>query len=147
MPFDWCVTKYSRWFNSSEPAGNGAAPMRSRHSRMRAWAVTTEALRMMAERSALVERVLREFGPELLGLRESHGRAYSEVGEFLGLNKEKRVIDCKMSSPRAIDSALRRSSIAPTFFLLETVPSLLNLFKFTMTQKSARQARKPGRHK
>ena len=43
-----------------------------------------EALRVMAERSALVERVLRGFGPQLLGTRQHQGRSYSEVAEFLG---------------------------------------------------------------
>jgi type IV secretion system protein VirB4 len=43
-----------------------------------------EALRVMEERSALVSRVLRGFGPELLGTREQSGRVYSEVAEFLG---------------------------------------------------------------
>ncbi|MFG6433009.1 VirB4 family type IV secretion/conjugal transfer ATPase [Roseateles sp. LYH14W] len=43
-----------------------------------------EALRAMEERSALVGRVLRGFGSELLGVREQHGRNYSEVAEFLG---------------------------------------------------------------
>ena len=43
-----------------------------------------QALRVMAERSALVERVLRGFGPRLLGPREQRGRTYSEVAEFLG---------------------------------------------------------------
>jgi type IV secretion system protein VirB4 len=43
-----------------------------------------EALRVMEERSALVGRVLRGFGPELLGTREHRGRLYSEVAEFLG---------------------------------------------------------------
>lgn len=43
-----------------------------------------EALRVMEERSALVARVLRGFGPELLGLREHSGRWYSEVAEFMG---------------------------------------------------------------
>jgi len=44
----------------------------------------TEALRMMEERSALVARVLRGFGPELLGVRECRGQRWSEVAEFLG---------------------------------------------------------------
>jgi len=44
-----------------------------------------EALRAMAERSALVSRVLRGFGAELLGIRQADGRSYSEVAEFLGL--------------------------------------------------------------
>ncbi len=43
-----------------------------------------EALRVMEERSALVGRVLRGFGPQLLGTREHRGRSYSEVSEFLG---------------------------------------------------------------
>src|SRR5690606_19621734 len=43
-----------------------------------------DALRVMEERSALVQRVLRGFGPELLGLREARARSYSEVAEFLG---------------------------------------------------------------
>ncbi len=43
-----------------------------------------DALVEMAERSALVERVLRSFGPQLLGAREHQGRLYSEVAEFLG---------------------------------------------------------------
>ena len=43
-----------------------------------------EALRVMEERSALVGRVLRGFGPQLLGTREHRGRTYSEVAEFLG---------------------------------------------------------------
>lgn len=47
-------------------------------------AAQTDALRVMEERSALVARVLRGFGPELLGVREARGRRYSEVAEFLG---------------------------------------------------------------
>ena len=43
-----------------------------------------DALRMMEERSALVARVLRGFGPQLLGERLQRGRRYSEVAEFLG---------------------------------------------------------------
>lgn len=43
-----------------------------------------EALRAMEERSALVNRVLRGFGPELLGVRHAAGRDWSEVAEFLG---------------------------------------------------------------
>lgn len=42
------------------------------------------ALRALAERGALLERVLRGFGPQCLGVREAHGRRYSEVAEFLG---------------------------------------------------------------
>ena len=43
-----------------------------------------DALRMMEERSSLVARVLRGFGPQLLGERLQRGRRYSEVAEFLG---------------------------------------------------------------
>ncbi len=47
-------------------------------------AAQADAQRVMEERSALVSRVLRGFGPELLGTRQARGRPYSEVGEFLG---------------------------------------------------------------
>jgi type IV secretion system protein VirB4 len=47
-------------------------------------AAQAEALRVMEERTALVGRVLRGFGPRLLGAREQRGRTYSEVAEFLG---------------------------------------------------------------
>jgi type IV secretion system protein VirB4 len=43
-----------------------------------------DAMRVMEERSALVGRVLRGFGPTLLGTRQHRGRSYSEVCEFLG---------------------------------------------------------------
>ena len=43
-----------------------------------------DALAVMAERSALVDRLLRGFGPQLLGRREHGGRGFSEVAEFLG---------------------------------------------------------------
>lgn len=43
-----------------------------------------EALCVMEERSALVDRVLRGFGPRLLGTCERGDRSYSEVAEFLG---------------------------------------------------------------
>jgi type IV secretion system protein VirB4 len=43
-----------------------------------------DALRVMEERTAFVHRVLRGFGPQLLGVREQRGRRYSEVAEFLG---------------------------------------------------------------
>ena len=43
-----------------------------------------DALRVMEERSALLDRVLLGFGPQLLGARKSRGRACSEVAEFLG---------------------------------------------------------------
>ena len=47
-------------------------------------AAQSDALRVMEERSALVSRVLRGFGPELLGTRQGRGQRYSEVGEFRG---------------------------------------------------------------
>ncbi|MGM9484902.1 VirB4 family type IV secretion/conjugal transfer ATPase [Roseateles sp. NT4] len=43
-----------------------------------------DALRAMEERSALVNRVLRGFGPRLLGPRRQNDREFSEVAEFLG---------------------------------------------------------------
>ncbi len=42
-----------------------------------------EALRVMEERSALVGRVLRGFGPQLLGVREDRDQRWSDVAEFL----------------------------------------------------------------
>jgi type IV secretion system protein VirB4 len=47
-------------------------------------ATQAEALRVMEERSALMARVLRGFGPQLLGVRKERQREYSEVAEFLG---------------------------------------------------------------
>jgi type IV secretion system protein VirB4 len=47
-------------------------------------AAQAEALRVMTEKSALVERTLRGFGPELLGVRSDHGRDYSQTAEVLG---------------------------------------------------------------
>ena len=47
-------------------------------------AAQADALDVMAEKSALVERTLRGFGPELLGVRKQQGRDYSAVAEFLG---------------------------------------------------------------
>ncbi len=46
-------------------------------------ATQAEALRVMEERTALVHRVLRGFGPQLLGTRMQSGRRYSELAEFL----------------------------------------------------------------
>ena len=43
-----------------------------------------DALRAMEERSALVARVLRGFGPQLLGVRQQGPHSYSAVAEFLG---------------------------------------------------------------
>ena len=47
-------------------------------------AAQNDALAVMEERGALVNRVLRGFGPQLLGVREQRGHSYSEVAEFLG---------------------------------------------------------------
>ncbi len=47
-------------------------------------AAQADALRVMEERSALVSRVLRGFGPQLLGIREDGGHRCSELAEFLG---------------------------------------------------------------
>jgi type IV secretion system protein VirB4 len=47
-------------------------------------AAQADALRVMEERSALVGRMLRGFGPQLLGSRQHLGRSYSQVAEFLG---------------------------------------------------------------
>ena len=43
-----------------------------------------DALRVMEEKTALVQRVLRGFDPVLLGSQERRGRSYSELAEFLG---------------------------------------------------------------
>jgi len=47
-------------------------------------AAHAEALRVMEERTAFVHRVLRGFGPQLLGARKQGSRRYSELAEFLG---------------------------------------------------------------
>ncbi|RYE81227.1 MAG: VirB4 family type IV secretion/conjugal transfer ATPase, partial [Oxalobacteraceae bacterium] len=66
-------------------ASRVARALRSnRRTREELAAAQAEALRVMEERSALVGRVLRGFGPELLGARQQNGRTYSEVAEFLG---------------------------------------------------------------
>ena len=62
----------------------GRALRSTRRSRSEIAAAQEEYLRIMEERSALVDRVLRGFGPELLGVRTDRGRSYSEVAEFLG---------------------------------------------------------------
>ncbi len=43
-----------------------------------------DAMRVMDEKSALVQRVLRGFDPQLLGTVRRNGSDYSEVAEFLG---------------------------------------------------------------
>lgn len=62
----------------------GRALQSTQRSRAALVEAQAEALRAMAERSAFVERVLRGFGPQLLGRREQRGRSCSEVAEFLG---------------------------------------------------------------
>ncbi|HEY1129960.1 MAG TPA: VirB4 family type IV secretion/conjugal transfer ATPase [Roseateles sp.] len=61
---------------------------RALQSRQRTRAALVEAqadaLRMMEERTALVQRIMRGFSPRLLGNREACGRRYSELAEFLG---------------------------------------------------------------
>ena len=57
----------------------------TQRSRAAIAAAQTEALSVMAEKSAVLERVLRGFGPELLGVRMHRGRRYSEVAEFMGV--------------------------------------------------------------
>ena len=56
----------------------------TRRSRSAIGQAQADALRVMEEKSALVERVLRGFGPQLLGTRQYRDRSYSEVAEFLG---------------------------------------------------------------
>ena len=56
----------------------------TRRSRSAIGQAQADALRVMEEKSALVERVLRGFGPQLLGTRRYRDRSYSEVAEFLG---------------------------------------------------------------
>ena len=55
-----------------------------RRSRQAIADAQAEALRVMEEKAALIERLLRGFRPQLLGTRVQGGRAYSEVAEFLG---------------------------------------------------------------
>jgi type IV secretion system protein VirB4 len=43
-----------------------------------------EAMRVMEEKTALIERVMRAYGPTLLGTEDRRGQSYSEVAEFLG---------------------------------------------------------------
>lgn len=62
----------------------GRALQSTQRSREAIAAAQADALRILEERTALVGRVLRGFGPQLLGLREHAGRTYSEVAEFLG---------------------------------------------------------------
>jgi type IV secretion system protein VirB4 len=56
----------------------------TRRSRTEIARAQADALRVMEEKTALINRVLRGFEPQLLGVRRQHGRDYSEVAEFLG---------------------------------------------------------------
>jgi type IV secretion system protein VirB4 len=56
----------------------------ARRTREQIAAAQTDALGVMREKTALVERLLREYGPRLLGVEQRRGRSYSEVAEFLG---------------------------------------------------------------
>jgi len=62
----------------------GRALQSNRRTRDDIATAQAEALRVMAEKTALVERVLRAFDPTLLGVQTRAGRDYSEVAEFLG---------------------------------------------------------------
>jgi type IV secretion system protein VirB4 len=68
------------------PAGSrlGRALQSNRRSRDEIAQAQAEALRLLEEKSALVERVMRAFDPRLLGVETRHGREFSEVAEFLG---------------------------------------------------------------
>jgi type IV secretion system protein VirB4 len=67
------------------PHGKGGRVLQSRQRSREAIAQEqADTRRVMEERTALVHRVLRGFGPELLGARRHNGRDYSEVAEFLG---------------------------------------------------------------
>ena len=68
------------------PAGSrlGRALQSNRRSRDEIAQAQAEALRVLEEKSALVERVLRAFDPRLLGVETRHGREFSELAEFLG---------------------------------------------------------------
>jgi len=61
---------------------------RALQSRQRTRAALAEAqadaLRVMEERTALVQRIMRGFTPRLLGTRGAQGRKFSELAEFLG---------------------------------------------------------------
>lgn len=68
------------------PGGSrvGRALQSTRRSLAQVAAAQSDALRVMEEKSALVQRVLRAFEPTLLGTTEHNGQRRSEVAEFLG---------------------------------------------------------------
>jgi type IV secretion system protein VirB4 len=65
-------------------SGIGRALQSNRRSRQDIENAHGEALRVMDEKTALIDRVLRTFEPQLLGTVQRQGRWYSEVAEFLG---------------------------------------------------------------
>jgi type IV secretion system protein VirB4 len=62
----------------------GRAFQSTRRTRQDIAKAQADALRVMDEKTALVQRVLRRFDPVLLGTERRNGRDYSEVAEFLG---------------------------------------------------------------
>ena len=62
----------------------GRAMQSTRRTREDIAKAQADAMRVMDEKSALIERVLRGFDPALLGTITRNGREYSEVAEFLG---------------------------------------------------------------
>jgi len=62
----------------------GRALQSTRRTRAEIAKSQADALRIMEEKTALVERVLRAFEPALLGTVTRAGHQYSEVAEFLG---------------------------------------------------------------
>ena len=62
----------------------GRAFQSTRRTRLEIAKAQSEAIRVMDEKTALVDRVLRGFDPTLLGSTMRHGREYSELAEFLG---------------------------------------------------------------
>jgi len=62
----------------------GRAFQSTRRTRQDIAKAQADAIRVMDEKTALVQRVLRGFEPVLLGSERRNGRDYSEVAEFLG---------------------------------------------------------------
>ena len=62
----------------------GRAFQSTRRTRQDIAKAQADAIRVMDEKTALVQRVLRGFDPVLLGTERRNGRDYSEVAEFLG---------------------------------------------------------------
>jgi type IV secretion system protein VirB4 len=62
----------------------GRAFQSTRRTRQDIAKAQDDAIRVMDEKTALVQRVLRGFDPVLLGTDRRNGRDYSEVAEFLG---------------------------------------------------------------